>query len=91
MSDVRTLTQAQLGALKWLRKNGGDGIFDKTGVLVAAGVRAGVMRSTWMWLEMAGLVERYNNKRRLRVTEAGNSVDISRAKVAADAVEKWDD
>lgn len=72
------LTSAQLSALKWLRNRNGDGVFDRHQVLTAAGERAPVMRATWTKLEHAGLVERYHNNRRLRVTESGRLEDISR-------------
>ncbi|MBX9875008.1 MAG: hypothetical protein K2X84_09135, partial [Beijerinckiaceae bacterium] len=44
----------------WLRKHGGDGIFDRNGVLLAAGESAPFMRATWNALRDAGLVEFYN-------------------------------
>lgn len=68
---------ALLSALKWLRKRNGDGVFDKNQVLLAAGERAPVMRSTWNKLEAAGLVEHYLDRRRIRVTAAGLRVDLS--------------
>lgn len=74
MSDY---TKAQLGALKWLIQHNGDGVFDKNQVLVAAGERAGVMRSTWSKLEKYGLVERYMGGRRAKVTDAGSKMDLS--------------
>lgn len=64
-------------ALKWLRNRNGDGVFDRHQVLVAAGERAPVMRATWSKLEKIGLVERYMNNRRLRVTAAGLEMDLS--------------
>jgi hypothetical protein len=70
-----TLTGSQKSALKWLINHSGDGLFDKNGVLTAAGERAGVMRSTWNALIKAGLAEKYN-KKRLRVTEQGKAVDL---------------
>jgi hypothetical protein len=70
-----SLTANQKSALKWLINHTGDGLFDKNGVLTAAGERAGVMRSTWNALIKAGLAEKYN-KKRLRVTEQGRSVDL---------------
>lgn len=69
---------AHLAALKWLRNRNGDGVFDRYQVLVAAGECAPVRRSTWSRLELMGFVERDNNKRRLRVTEAGRLVDVSK-------------
>lgn len=71
-------TPAQLSALKWLVNRNGDGVFAGPGqVLLAAGERAGVMRGTWSKLEQLGFVERYN-RRRLRVTDAGKAVDLTR-------------
>jgi hypothetical protein len=69
-------TPSQLAALKWLRNRNSDGVFAGPGqVLLAGGERAGVMRGTWSKLERLGFVERYD-RRRLRVTEAGKSVDL---------------
>lgn len=53
------MTGAQKDALDWLRKHGGDGIFDRNGVLLAAGESAPFMRATWNALRDAGLVEFY--------------------------------
>jgi len=53
------LTKAQSSALEWLKKHGGDGIFNNGGVLLAAGEMAPVTRSTWNALRDAGLVEFY--------------------------------
>lgn len=87
MSDV---TQAQLGALKWLRNRNADGVFDKNQVLNAGGERAGVMRGTWSKLEKAGLVERYMKNRRLRVTDAGMAVDLSKVGSAQSAPDDFE-
>lgn len=73
-------SDAMLAALKWLRARNGDGVFDRNQVLNAAGQRAGVMRATWTKLERLGLVERYLNNRRLRVTPAGHAADVSRVR-----------
>ena len=54
------MTDAQNQALKWLRDRNGDGLFDRNGVLVAAGETAPFMRSTWNALRDLGLVEFYN-------------------------------
>ena len=56
----RGLTNAQRDALKWLAEHNGDGVFDRYGVLLAAGELAPVMRSTWNALRVFGLVEFYN-------------------------------
>jgi hypothetical protein len=71
------LTDSQKSALKWFKNRGGDGMFDKTNCLIARGERAGVMRGTWSVLEKAGLVERYQNNKRVRITEQGKAVDLS--------------
>ncbi|WP_028732100.1 hypothetical protein [Rhizobium leguminosarum] len=71
------ITDAQQSALKWLRNRGGDGVFDRNQVFVAAGQRAPVMRLTWSRLEEAGLVERYLNNRRMRMTPGGLAMDLS--------------
>lgn len=70
-------TRAQLAALKWLRNRNGDGVLDRNQVLVAAGERAPVMRGTWSKLEALGMVERYCEKRRVRVTDFGCSVNLA--------------
>lgn len=64
------MSEAQKEALKWLREHNGDGLFGKDGVLVAAGERAPVMRSTWNKLRDQGLIEFYQ-KKRVRVTQMG--------------------
>ena len=50
------LTKAQRDALQWLAEHNGDGVFDRYGVLLAAGELAPVMRSTWNALAALGLV-----------------------------------
>ncbi|TIM16254.1 MAG: hypothetical protein E5Y67_03410 [Mesorhizobium sp.] len=72
-----------LSALKWLRNRNGDGVFDRNQVLVASGERAPVMRATWNKLQAAELVEFYMERRRLRVTQAGYLVDLSRVEESA--------
>ncbi len=54
------LTKNQTTALRWLKDHGGDGVFDKNGVLLAMGERAPCMRATWNALRDAGHVEFYN-------------------------------
>lgn len=78
-----TATTAQLSALKWLLNRNGDGVFDRFQVLVAGGERAPVMRSTWAHLESLGLVERYLNNRRVRVTDAGKSANLTEIRESA--------
>lgn len=73
---MKKSTPAMLSALLWLKNRTGDGVFDRNQVLAAAGERAPVMRGTWSKLESAGLVERYLNNRRLRITDAGKLVDL---------------
>ncbi len=75
---MTTASASQLSALKWLRNRNGDGVFDRNQVLTAAGERAPIMRATWNKLEACGLVEFYLDRRRLRVTEAGRLVDLSK-------------
>jgi len=70
------ITDAMKAALKWLLSRNGDGVFDRTNCLTAAGERAGVRRSTWSRLQQAGLVEPYAG-RRLRVTAKGRALDLS--------------
>ena len=77
MLNNTNLTRAQKAALKWLVNRNGDGLFDRNNVLVAAGERAPVMRSTWSRLEKLGFVERYHhNNKRLRVTSAARALDL---------------
>lgn len=64
---VLQITEAQRAALRWFKRHNGDGLFDKCGVLVAAGERAPVMRSTWNKLRDLGLVEFYCDGARVRV------------------------
>jgi hypothetical protein len=73
---MRKATPSMLSALLWLKNRNGDGVFDRNQVLTAAGERAPIMRSTWSKLEAAGLVERYLNNRRLRITDAGKLVEL---------------
>lgn len=72
------ITQAQKDALRWLVERGGDGCFDRNGILLAMGESAPVVRTTWNRLRELALVETYNpnnkGRGRLRVTEAGRSV-----------------
>lgn len=74
---MSSATKAQLSALLWFRNRGGDGVFDKNQVLTARGERGPVMRSTWSRLESIGFVERYMNNRRLRITDAGQRVNLT--------------
>lgn len=81
MSDQRNerdLTQPQREALKWLGDHNGDGIFDRNGVLMAAGESAPHMRSTWNRLRDLGMVDFYNptgkGRGRCRLTENGYRV-----------------
>lgn len=53
------MTKAQKEALAWLSAHNGDGLFDRKGVLLAAGESAPFMRSTWNALRDLGLVEFY--------------------------------
>lgn len=50
------MTAAQEAALRWLVNRGGTGVFDRGGVLLAAGERAGVRRSTWNALRDEGRI-----------------------------------
>jgi hypothetical protein len=54
------LTKSQSNALRWLADRNGDGVFDRNGVLLAAGELAPFMRSTWNALRDLGLIEFYN-------------------------------
>lgn len=72
---MMALTPAQRDALKWLAKRNGDGLFDRNGVVLAAGESAPIMRSTWNALAADGFVEFYkpegSKRGRLRLTSAG--------------------
>lgn len=57
------MTAAQREALIWLEQHSGDGVFDKHGVVLAAGESAPFMRSTWNALRAMGRVEFYDRKR----------------------------
>ncbi|TPK15192.1 hypothetical protein FJ872_19545 [Mesorhizobium sp. B2-5-9] len=74
---------SMLAALKWLRNRNGDGVFDRNHVLVAGGDRAPIMRATWNKLETSGLIEFYLDRRRVRVTQAGCNVDVSKVEESA--------
>ena len=78
------MTKAQMAALKWLVNRNADGVFDKHQVLIAGGERAPVMRATWSKLEGLGYVERYLENRRLRVTDAGKKIDLTRVEESED-------
>ncbi len=72
-----TPTKAQYSALKWLRNRNGDGMFDKHGVLLAAGETSPVTRSTWNHLITLKWAELYAGGRRLRVTDFGSRINVS--------------
>lgn len=66
------MTKSATLALDWLRKRNGDGMFDKHGVVLAAGESAPFMRSTWNKLHDLGKIEFYGGKTgrgRLRIKE----------------------
>ena len=69
--------KAHKSALLWLKNRNGDGVFDRNGILVAGGERGPYMRATWKRLEENGYVERYLGNKRLRITDAGHSVDLN--------------
>lgn len=54
------MTNAQTEALKWLRAHGGDGCFDKNGIVLAQGELAPHTRKLWNSLRDLGLIEFYN-------------------------------
>lgn len=54
------MTDAQQQAFKWLKERGGDGLFDKNGVVMAQGELAPIERKTWNALRDLGLIEFYN-------------------------------
>lgn len=83
------LTDAQKSALLWLRLRNGGGVFDKNGVLLAAGERAPVMRGTWKALLTAGMVWK-PSRNRLAVTMQGELVNLSGVMESGPALD-WDD
>lgn len=73
-------TAAMWGAFVWLKNRNGDGVFDKNHVLVAGGEKAPVMRSTWNKLAADGLLEFYEGKKRIRLTDAAKAINTSNMK-----------
>lgn len=71
------LTKSQKSAIKWLHNRNSDGVFDKTGVLVAAGERAPIMHTTWNKLVDFGYAQKYNNNR-LKLTDKIKMIDLSK-------------
>lgn len=69
------MTEAQIAALSWLSVRNGDGLFDRSGVLVAGGERAPFTRQTWNTLQWLGMVEIYRppacRTNRVRLTTMG--------------------
>lgn len=55
--------KVQRKALDWLRERGGDGLFNRHGVLMARGELAPHMRATWNKLIAAGELEKYDGIR----------------------------
>lgn len=70
------MTTSQRRALAWLRARNGTGVFDKCGVLLAAGNQAPFMRATWNALRDEGLIE--IDLKRVRVTPRGYALPIGR-------------
>lgn len=58
------MTKTQAAALKWLSEHNGEGTFNKTGVLLAAGELGPFTRRTWNRLRDAGKVEIYKPRPR---------------------------
>ena len=73
---MTTRTEAQRAALKWLRERGGEGVFGKRGVLLAAGEWAPFMRTTWNGLWDVGFIRIDGN--RVRVTPGGFAFDCGK-------------
>ena len=63
------MTGAQKKALEWFAKHGGDGCFERNGVLLAGGESAPHTRSTWNALRNQGHVEFYHKNRRVRIAQ----------------------
>lgn len=68
------MTDAKRNALRWLACHNGDGCFMRSGVLLAAGESAPVVRGTWNALAKLGYVELYKPARghgRCKLTDSG--------------------
>ena len=64
------VTASMNEALAWLAAHNGDGAFCDVGnTFLAAGERAPVMRATWNRLEELGLVEFYEDRKRMRLVK----------------------
>lgn len=73
------MTPAQQLALRDLDENGGEGVIDKSGRLVAGGVRMTYLADTWLRLLTTGHVEAVGPLR-LRITTRGcDDADAYRA------------
>lgn len=68
------LTDAQRQAIYWLNAHNGDGLIYRGGTLLAGGVTAPYRNTTWAALCNAGMVEKYQGNRRIRLTEAGKQL-----------------
>lgn len=67
------MTRSETEALRWLKENGGDGVFAGRNrqALLVRGQNAPFMRSTWNALARQGRVEFYGD-RRLRITASAS-------------------
>lgn len=65
-----SILESQIKALEWLSARNGNGVFNRRGVVLAAGETAPFMRSTWNRLVLDGHLEVYD-KKRVRLTEKG--------------------
>lgn len=89
-------TDPRRQALRFLASRGGDGIFDRNGVLTVAGERAPFMRSTWNKLRDCGHVEFYNpsgkGRGRCRVTPDGHdaAMKLGSAFDVPACIEQWE-
>lgn len=90
LAKANGLTPSQLDALEWLSKHANEGMFDRNGVLLAAGETAPFMRSTWNNLETAGHVHtwslpsaRGSRTKRLGLTDRGQAVAAQTKRGAA--------
>lgn len=66
------LSKAQTRALRWLDNQGGEGVVDQYGRVLAAGELNGTDASTWLRLFTMSMVEPAG-KHRLRITTAGRA------------------
>lgn len=71
VAHLQRATPSQQQAAAWLRDHNSSGVFDRNGVLLAAGETAPVMRSTWNALRDLGCVTINRETKRVELTADG--------------------